>query len=223
MNGLWTLTAHLDFLVRGLPFASVLFSTIWVVLAVLPLACAAPRVAGSHGDSLRQQQRFGIKLPDGRRVTEATGLSRENLLQKFQTWLAGRECNFDEVFLNNFPIIDDLNKWLCEYGRFLFHSGKPYYQYAETINAVATRRPTLRRSFRQAWDLAFMWCSFEPTEHHTAMPFQVLLAVLSTCLLWGWRREAGIFAMSWGALLRIGEIFHAVRGDVVFLQTFSTR
>ena len=28
MNGLWTLTAHLDFLVRGLPFASVLFSTI---------------------------------------------------------------------------------------------------------------------------------------------------------------------------------------------------
>ena len=61
-----------------------------------------------------------------------------------------------------------------------------------------------------------MWCSFEPTEHHTAMPFQVLLAVLSTCLLWGWRREAGIFAMSWGALLRIGEIFHAVRGDLVF-------
>ena len=187
-----------------------------VVLAVLPLACAAPRVAGSHGDLLRQQQRVGIKLPDGRRVTEATGLSRENLLQKFQIWLTGKGCNFDEVFLNNFPIIDDLNKWLCEYGRFLFHSGKPYYQYAETINAVATRRPTLRRSFQQAWDLAFMWCSFEPTEHHTAMPFQVLLAVLSTCLLWGWRREAGIFAISWGALLRIGEIFHAVRGDLVF-------
>ena len=192
-----------------------LFQLVAVLVAV-PAAFAAPRVPGSHGDMLRQRLREGLKLPDGRRVTEATGLSREGLLHQFQNWLTGKGVSFDTVFLANFPVIDEINKLLCEYGRSLFHSGKPYYRYAETINAVASKRPTLRRSLQQAWDLAFMWCSFEPTEHHTAMPFQVLLAVLSTCLVWGWRREAGIFALSWGALLRIGEVFHAVRGDLVF-------
>lgn len=37
---------------------------------------------------------------------------------------------------------------------------------AKQINSVAARRPLLRRYLQQAWDLAFMWGSFEPTEHH---------------------------------------------------------
>ncbi len=203
------------------PFISLSPCLLVAVLAAVPLAFSVPRISGSHGDLQRQRLREGIKLPDGRRVTEATGIYREGLLHHFQIWLAGRGVSFEDTFLNNFPVIDDLNKLLCDYGRSLFHSGKPYYRYAETINAVATKRPTLRRSFQQAWDLAFMWCSFEPTEHHTAMPFQGLLAILSTCLLWGWKREAGIFALCWGALLRFGEIFHAVRGDVVFPEDVS--
>jgi len=50
------------------------------------------------------------------------------------------------------------------------------------------------------------------------MPVQVLLAVLATCLVWGWTREAAIFAMSWGMLLRIGEVLNAKHSDVVFPQ-----
>ena len=187
------------------------------VLTVGPVAVfAVPRARGSNGDLMRQNQRVGLQLPDGRRVTETTVVTRDWLLQKFSEWLFARGTPFENTFQARFPSLDDLNKLLCEYGRFLFHGGKPYYHYAETINAVVGKRPTLRRSLQQAWDLAFMWCSYEPTEHHTGMPFQVLLAILSTCLVWGWKREAAIFALAWGALLRIGEVFHAFRKDIIF-------
>lgn len=63
-----------------------------------------------------------------------------------------------------------------------------------------------------------MWCSFEPVEHHQAMPFQVLLALLVTCMTWGWRREAAIFALAWGGLFRVGEIIAATRADLIFPQ-----
>ena len=101
-------------------------------------------------------------------------------------------------------------------GAIFFAEDRPYYHFAETINSVSAKRPILRRSLQQAWDLCAMWTSYEPVEPHQAMPFQVLLAVLSTCLIWGWTREAGIFAMCWGMLLRVGEIVKAKRSDIVF-------
>ena len=58
------------------------------------------------------------------------------------------------------------------------------------------------------------------------MPAVVLLALLSVCLLWGWRAEAGIFALAFGGLLRIGEAIQATRSclvlprDVLFLHQF---
>ena len=57
--------------------------------------------------------------------------------------------------------------------------------FSETVNAITSKRPLVRRSLQQSWDLAFMWFSFEPTTHHVAMPHQVLVAVLSTALYWG--------------------------------------
>ena len=67
----------------------------------------------------------------------------------------------------------------------------------------------------QAWDLAFTWGSHEPAVHHVAMPMQVLAATISIAWIWGWSREAAIFALSWGALLRIGEVFQSVRRDLI--------
>ena len=167
------------------------------------------------GDRVRQRARQGVVLDDGRPVTEGTRASRDGLLVQFETWLNGKGQTFGEVFLSQQPDLDRINQVLTEYGRMLFRLGKPYYKYAETLNGVTTRRPILRRSIGAAWDLAFMWGAMEPTEHHAAMPHQVLLAVLSTCLVWGWTREAACFALAWGALLRIGEVISAKRGDLV--------
>ena len=117
--------------------------------------------------------------------------------------------------LANHPDVDRANKVLVSYGRWLFSEGRPYYHYSETINAVTCRRPLLRRSLQQAWDLAFMWGSYEPAEHHIAMPFQIIIALISCAWFWGWQREAAVFALTWGALLRTGELLASTRADLI--------
>ena len=57
--------------------------------------------------------------------------------------------------------------------------------------------------------------SHEPVEHHVAMPYQILIALISAAWWWGWHREAAVFALSWGALLRIGEVYEAKRSDLI--------
>ena len=115
---------------------------------------------------------------------------------------------------------------LVKYGRDLYGSGRPYWHYSETVNSVTSLRPTLRRQVQGAWDLSFSWLAEEPYSHHTALPPQVLLALLAVCILWGWVREASSFALAWGALLRMGEVLHAPRAclvlpfDVLFSQAF---
>ena len=102
------------------------------------------------------------------------------------------------------------------FGRDLYNSGRPYWHFSETINGLTARKPTIRRSCQAAWDLAFTWLSEEPSSHHVAMPPIVLMAIITACLAWGWTREAGIFALAWGALLRISEATQACRGNLIF-------
>ena len=186
----------------------------WLIIIGFYLAGAT----FSHGDAARRSARSGIVLPEGRRVTAATISVRSNLFSAFNGWLRSSGLSYDDIFQASPPDLDLINSVLTKYGRFLFAEGKPYYNFSETINAVSTRRPILRRSLQQAWDLCAMWSSYEPVEHHLAMPPQVLLAILSVCLVWGWTREAGIFAMCWGALLRPSDILNASRADIVFPQ-----
>ena len=188
----------------------------WICLLIIFGVAGA--VGVRNGDALRRDLRKGLELPEGRRVTEATNSVRAQLVSTFNSWLRDVGLSYDSVFQANPPDLDQVNAVLTRYGRHLFAEGKPYYHFAETINAVSARRPILRRSLQQAWDLCAMWTSFEPVEHHQAMPYQVLLAVLSTCLVWGWVKEAAIFAMCWGMLLRVGELINARRADIVFPQ-----
>ena len=44
---------------------------------------------------------------------------------------------------------------LVAYGQCLYRAGQPYYKYSETINAVASLRPAIRKNLTLAWDLAF--------------------------------------------------------------------
>eukprot|EP00435_Cladocopium_sp_Y103_P062657 s123_g24.t1 len=93
--------------------------------------------------------------------------------------------------------------------------GRPYNHYAETINAVSSRKPVIRRQLQEAWNLAFAWVRDEPSVHHLAMPWQILLAAISVCLTWGWLDMAGLMALTWGALLRVGEVVQATRKDLL--------
>lgn len=180
---------------------------------------SAPNV--SHGDAMRREQRIGTVLGDGRRVTATTAFYREGLLGKFRDWLQTKGLSFDTIVMQSPPDLDMLNQKLVEYGRWLFAEGKPLYHYSETINSITNCRPIVRRSLQQAWDLAFLWNAHEPSEHHIAMPFQILIAIISISWIWGWKREAAVWALAWGALLRIGEVTNALRSDLIMPSDVS--
>ena len=179
-----------------------------------PVVIGAP-ARWMTGDEERKRSRSGIVLHDGRRVTAGTANVRQVLLENFYGWLRTKGFGPDALIFASPPDLDLLNKNLVEYGRYLFDAGKPFYHYSETINAVTAARPLVRRSLQQAWDLAFIWSSYEPSEHHVAMPYQVLIALIGAAWSWGWKREASVFALAWGALLRIGEVLDASRRDLV--------
>ena len=104
---------------------------------------------------------------------------------------------------------------LVQYGRQLYSSGKTYQRYAETINALAAHRPIVKRQLTKAWDLAFAWVQDEPCRHHPAMPVAVLLSMLSVALMWGWQKEAALWALAWAGILRVGELIMATRSDLI--------
>lgn len=189
---------------RGFPGEGPLTSLL--VGLVIPLAWldVVGAVSASHGDAIREMQREGLDLPGGRRVTALTSSIRSRWELPL---MDGRSENLslERVFIVSPPDYDKSNSVLTRYGRYLFSKGKPYCHRPETINLVSSERPVLRRGLQQAWELCAMGSSYEPVEHHV----QLLLAVLSACLVWGWTRKAS-FALCWGMFLRPGELVNAM-------------
>ena len=169
------------------------------------------------GDRARLTNRSPSSLPAGRFVLTKTGSNREGLAAAFSQWLLEVARISLTDLLSEKPLDSEkVAGFLIMYGRDLYISGRPYWHFSETINCVTALRPSLRRQVQAAWDLAFSWQAEEPTVHHTALPPIVLLSITTICLLWGWTREAGLFAQAFGGLLRIGEAAKAKRRDVVF-------
>ena len=179
-------------------------------------ALAMPLAPRGPDDRSRAEARSGWGLQADRAVKQSTRNQRSKRLAEFDSWLADN-LRTTLVELVDAALLDpeEICEALIAYGKEMFLAGYPYGNFAETINAVTQRRPALRRQLAAAWDLAFNWVSGEPRQHHPALPVSVLLGLCSLALLWGWPREAAIFAMSWAGLLRIGEIFSARRGDLV--------
>ena len=178
------------------------------------------------GDRTRLARRDLSSLPQGRPVLARTSSNRQFLLSALNAWLL-ETADLSLAALLQSPLnVERIVDLLVQYGRDLYGSGRPYWHYSETVNSVTSLRPTLRRQVQGAWDLSFAWLAEEPYSHHTALPAQVLLALLAVCLLWGWVREASAFALAWGALLRMGEVLQSTRSclilpfDVLFSQPF---
>ena len=202
----------------GFPGEGPSFRVFWVFLGFWVAAVASP----SHGlrprnaaDQRRSRSRAATVLTEGRPVQPATQKRRDRLLQMFQDWLLQQGTSLTELLELEPHVTKRLNNWLVLYGRQLFEAGWPYSHFSEVINAVSGREPALRRSLQPAWNLAFTWLREEPHSHHVALPWQVLLAAVTTALMWGWPRVAGVLALTFGALMRIGETLTSRRGDLL--------
>ena len=187
-----------------------------VVLAV-GRAMAMPVLPATAGEF----RRAGIRsqagpLPEGRPVQPLTGSTRERYLRVFREWSFSEGIDLDALLENSHVWVEEINIVLCCFGRQLFEAGKTYNQYAETINSITSIRPSLRRQMQGAWDLGYAWMRQEPSQHHIAMPGVVVLAMISTALMWGWLAFAGALAIGWGSLLRPGEIFGLQRRNLLF-------
>ena len=167
------------------------------------------------GDLLRKSRRGPEGLPVGRVVEPATQRNRDALWSAFLVWLDG--AGVDRALFTSVEGVVDIDSINCifgRYGRDLYAAGRPFAHYSETLNAFAARVPKARRLLQPAWDLAFSWKREEPGRHHTALPWQALLALVGAAFTWGWPRVAGALALAWGGLLRIGEVLQATRSDL---------
>ena len=173
-------------------------------------------VPGSAQERKRAIQRQHLALSGDRVALEVTRTRRAKLLKNFQAWLWSSRGVSLRFLLSEKPADPEkISKWLVEFGKEMFHSGKTYNAYAETINAVAGARPQIKRQLTVAWDYAFSWISNEPFDHHPAMPPGILIALMSLALLWGWPQVAAVFGLAWAGVLRIGEVLQATRADLV--------
>ena len=203
---------------------------------VFPKALFLVVALSSHGSAMqprntadlsRQSRRQVQPLAIGRPVLPSTTLNRETLFAAFTSWCDDQGIDLQFLLESCLANAEEINAVLSSYGRQLYNSGRPYGHFSETINALVSQRAILRRHLQPAWDVAYAWLRNEPPTHHTACPWQVVLAMLSTALLWGWVREAGIIALCFSGILRVGEGLKAFRRDLLlpcdslFLNTFA--
>ena len=188
----------------------------WLLLLPLAATSMPLLVPRNAADAARLAGRSPLGLPSGRKVLPRTSGNRAVRTAAFSQWLLEVSGQTLETALAVKPFdVEAFVGLLVEYGRDLYGSGRPYWHFEETVNAITSIKPVLRRQVQAAWDLAFAWLAEEPSSHHTALPAVLLLGLLTTCLVWGWLREAGVFALAWGGILRMGEVTSAYRSDLV--------
>lgn len=177
---------------------------------------AMPLQPTGSGDTQRAARRAGVTLQADRVILQQTRDRRDALLTEFDVWLGEHwRTTLNELICRGSLDCEEVSEALVAYGKQMYHAGRSYSKFSETINAVTAKRPALHRNLCSAWDLAFNWVVDEPHEHHRAMPLSVMLATVTLSLLWGWGREAALIALAWTGVLRIGEVFSAKRADLI--------
>eukprot|EP00438_Fugacium_kawagutii_P004823 Skav226390 [mRNA] locus=scaffold1631:67277:74756:+ [translate_table: standard] len=195
------------------------FTVLALMVLVMPHVAHSAMSPQNEAERNRAAMRTPITLPADRVVRKETRNKRFQLLTKFKVWLWSEHKVSFRALLEEKPFDAELiSHWVVMYGRELFASGKAYYQYSETINAIAMTKPLLKKQLTAAWDLAFAWLGDEPHEHHPALPVSVLLAMMTLSLYWGWVYEACVLGATWAGVMRIGEFLQACRKDLVLPQ-----
>ena len=198
-----------------------MFRVVWFIVLFSHGCYAGPSPAYDR----KATARAGLVLDIGRGVLPKTDTNRKVRLADFALSLGeATDYKIEDLLSEGGCSAEVVNRLLVVFGQHLFSTGRPYGHFSELINAVASSRPALRRQLIGAWDVAYNWLALEPHVHHIALPGLVLVAMMTTCLIWGWTREAGLFALMWGGLCRPGEVVSACRKHLVLpLDVFNSQ
>ncbi len=125
------------------------------IVAPLAFILSAPVVSamvpGNEAERARAVARTAVTLEASRAVKAETRRGRERLLEAFRVWLYNEHGVLLSVMLTEKPVdAEGLAKWLVSYGKSMFLAGKSYGRYSETINAVASARPAVRKHLGEA-------------------------------------------------------------------------
>jgi hypothetical protein len=200
--------------------------SLWTEL-VLRL-CAARRVtrwglrgvrvgeAGNPGprkSAFPVEARPRVHLQFERGLTSQVKSSRAKLFARFTAWIwEMRSLGVAEYFLQGAEAADQI---LADYGQMSYEAGLSLHDYSETINAILDVQRTWRKLIQKSWDVARAWRRLAPLHSHRPMPVQILLAMQSVALLWGWLDFAGAVGIAFFGLLRPGELLSLTRSALV--------
>lgn len=153
-------------------------------------------------------------LLDARGHVPVVAARRHMYLRLFTGWLeTHKRIGFPAFLLFDARKADTT---LAAYGRYLFQHGRSRLVYAETINAVVDIERSWRRLLEAAWDVAWVWKGLADTGNNQAMPAEVVLAVMSLGIVWGWFDMAILLGLGFFGMLRPGELAGLLAGDLVF-------
>ena len=192
------------------------------LLAMVMVGTAEGVAPRNVADLSRQARRNEVPLAVGRPVLPTTTMNRDALFSAFSEWCSTQGVDLAFLLESCLQHAEEINAVLSSFGRQLYYAGRPYGHFAETINALVGHKAILRRQLQPAWHVAYAWMRNEPPSHHTACPWQVFLSLVSTALMWGWVREAGILALCFAGILRAGEGLKASGETWFYLPTPST-
>ena len=153
----------------------------------MPILTATP---GERRKSALRNARPPLTL--GRPVTDTTVKLRQRYWEIFITWTHENALDFEAMLEHSYSCVDEINIVMTRYGRLLYQKGKSYNQYAETLNALGSYKPSMRRLLQQSWDLGYAWVKSEPSTHHVAMPTAIVISMISIAIFWGWPLVAGV-------------------------------
>jgi hypothetical protein len=129
---------------------------LWLVLLMVVSPSHGVLFPRNAGDMQRILQREARPpLQEGRPVLGVTSKHRSSYLAVFEEWLQVQGRSLESLLEQHHRRVDGINKLLVQFGRCLYAAGRPYNHYAETINALTSRKPALKRQVQEAWNLAF--------------------------------------------------------------------
>ena len=127
----------------GFPGEGWFLFRLFVVMLVRAMATISPATPAEHD---RARRREPVQLVADRVVRPATRSNRAKLLEAFDLWLTENHgTTTTALFAMSGDVAERISTLLVGYGQALFRAGLPYYKYSETINAVASAKPSIRR------------------------------------------------------------------------------